>query len=73
MTILYYDDMKPDELRKIVERIKPVVGNDILVLPKNFDILLDCSLDQLVSVKGVVDTAIALKMKLQDPDTEILQ
>ena len=73
MTILYYDDTKPDELRKIVERIKPVVGNDILVLPKNFDILLDCSLDQLVSVKGVVDTAIALKMKLQDPDTEILQ
>ena len=74
MTILYYDDSKPkEELYKIVKGVREVTQDEVLVLPKNFDILLDCSLDQLVSVKGIIDTAIALKMKMTEPTIDIPQ
>lgn len=74
MTILYYDDSKPKEdLYKIVEGVKEVTQDKIIALPKNFDVLLDCSLDQLVSIKGIIDTAIALKLKMTEPDTNINQ
>lgn len=74
MTILYYDDTTPKkELYNIVKQIKNITNDEVLVLPKNFDILLDCSLDQLISVKGILDTAIALKVKLQNPDINIKQ
>ena len=74
MTILYYDDTKPkEELYKIIKGIKEVTQDEVIVLPKNFDILLDCSLDQLVSVKGIIDTAIALKMKMTEPTNGIVQ
>ena len=74
MTILYYDDTKPkEELYKILKSVKEVTQDEVIVLPKNFDILLDCSLDQLISVKGILDTAIALKMKMTEPTNEIVQ
>ena len=74
MTILYYDDTTPKkELYNITKQIKNITKDEVLVLPKNFDILLDCSLDQLISVKGILDTAIALKVKLQNPDINIKQ
>lgn len=74
MTILYYDDNTPkDKLPGIVNSIRDITNDEVLVLPKNFDILLDCSLDQLISVKGILDTAIALKVKLQNPDINIKQ
>lgn len=74
MTILYYDNITPKEqLGKIAKQIREITKDEVIVLPKNFDILLDCSLDQLVSVKGIVDTAIALRMKLEEPSTGIPQ
>lgn len=74
MTILYYDDTKPkEELYKIVKGVREVTQDEVIVLPKNFDILLNCSLDQLVSVKGIIDTAIALKMKLEESTIDIVQ
>lgn len=74
MTILYYDDTKPkEELYKIVKGVKEVTQDEVIVLPKNFDILLDCSLGQLVSVKDIIDTAITLKMKLEEPTINIVQ
>lgn len=74
MTILYYDESQPkEELYKIVKGVREVTQDEVIALPKNFDILLDCSLDQLVSVKGIIDTAIALKMKLEEPSIDILQ
>ena len=74
MTIIYYDESQPkEELYKIVKGVKEVTQDEVIVLPKNFDILLDCSLDQLVSVKGIIDTAIALKMKLEEPTIDIPQ
>ena len=74
MTILYYDESQSkEELNKIAKSIREVTKDKVIVLPKNFDILLDCSLDQLVSVKGIIDTAIALKMKLEEPTIDIPQ
>ena len=74
MTIIYYDESQPkEELYKIVKGVREVTQDEVIALPKNFDILLDCSLDQLVSVKGIIDTAIALKMKMTEPDINISQ
>ena len=74
MTILYYDESQPkEELCKIVNGVREVTQDKVIFLPKNFDILLDCSLDQLISVKGIIDTAIALKMKLEEPTINIPQ
>ena len=74
MTILYYDESQSrEELCKIVKSVKEATQDEVIALPKNFDILLDCSLDQLVSVKGIIDTAIALKMKITEPDPNIIQ
>ena len=74
MTILYYDDThSKEQLYDIVKNIREVTKGEVIVLPKNFDILLDCSLDQLVSVKGIIDTAVALKMKLTEPTNGVVQ
>lgn len=74
MTILYYDESQPkEELYKIVKGVREVTQDKVIALPKNFDILLDCSIDQLVSVKGIIDTAITLKLKMTEPDTNINQ
>ena len=74
MTILYYDGSKPkEELYEILKGVREVTQDKVIALPKNFDILLECSLDQLVSVKGIIDTAIALKMKMTEPTNGILQ
>lgn len=74
MTILYYDNTHPKEqLYDITKKMREVTKDEVIVLPKNFDILLDCSLDQLVSVKGIIDTAIALKMKMAEPTNGITQ
>ena len=74
MTILYYDESQSiGELQKIAESVREVTQDEVIVLPKNFDILLDCSLDQLVSVKGIIDAAIALKADVIEPIDGILQ
>lgn len=74
MTILYYDESQPkEELYKIVKGVREVTQDKVIALPKNFDILLDCSLDQLVSVKGIIDTAIALKMQMLESTTDVIQ
>ena len=74
MTILYYDESQSkEELQKIAEGVREVTQDSVIVLPKNFDILLDCSLDQLISVKGIIDAAIALKANAIEPISEIVQ
>ena len=74
MTILYYDESQSvEELQKIAEGVREVTQDNVIVLPKNFDILLDCSLDQLISVKGIIDAAIALKTGVTEPANGIVQ
>lgn len=63
MTILYYDESQPkEELYKIVKGVREVTQDTVIVLPKNYDILLDCSIDQLLTARSIIDTAISLKM-----------
>ena len=70
MTILYYDERTPKkELYDIAEQLRKVVGKEILVLPKNFDILLDCSIDQLIQVRAMLDVTIQQKIE-QESDTQ---
>ena len=74
MTVIYYDTTYPKEqMYDMVKQVKEITKDEVIVLPKNFDILLDCSLDQLISVKGILDTAIALKLKMDEPTTNIVQ
>ena len=73
MTILYYDSKPKEDLYYIVKGIREITQDEVIALPKNFDILLDCSLDQLVSIKVIIDTAIALKMKMTEPTNGIVQ
>lgn len=74
MTILYYDESQSvEELQKIAEGVREVTQDNVIVLPKNFDILLDCSFDQLVSVRGIIDAAIALKADVTEPANGIVQ
>ena len=74
MTVLYYDDNTSKEhLWEIVKQIKDITKDEVIVLPKNFDILLDCSLDQLISVKGIIDTAVSLKMQMEETSTNLIQ
>ena len=74
MTVLYYDNNTPKEhLGKITTQIKDITKDEVILISKNFDILLDCSLDQLISIKGILDTAIALKIQLETPTTTIPQ
>lgn len=64
MTVLYYDgQISVSKLGNIVKSIKNITHDEVIILPKNFDILLDVSMDQLVSIKGIIDTAITLKMR----------
>ena len=63
MTILYYDESHPkEELDKIAKGVREVTQDTVIVLPKNYDILLDCSIDQLLTARSIIDTAISLKM-----------
>lgn len=70
VVIMYYDSDTSKETMKccadtVVDTLEDV---KVLVLPKKFDLLLDCSLDQLVHVRSVIDTALSLKFKeLQEP------
>lgn len=74
MTIIYYEETKSkEEMYEIVRKVKEVMNDEVICLPKNFDILLDCSLDQLISVKGILDTAISMRIQMESPSTEYLQ
>jgi hypothetical protein len=74
MTVIYYDTTYPKEqMYDMVRQVKEITKDEVIMLPKNFDILLDCTLDQLISVKGILDTAIALKLKMDEPDINIPQ
>ena len=74
MTVIYYDTTYPKEqMYDMVKQVKEITKDEVIMLPKNFDILLDCTLDQLISVKGILDTAISLKIQMEEPPTNILQ
>lgn len=73
ISVLYYDNyvIKAEEVKKMYENMKAVLEEEtrLLVIPKHYDLLLDCSTDQLLSIRSVIDTAIALKIQMESEST----
>lgn len=70
MIILYYDtkEMKSEELQQAVETLRDVSEDNVVAVPKQFDVLLNASLDQLMMVRTIIDTAMAEMIKAQMPN-----
>lgn len=65
MIIVYYDDKdKQENILATIETIKEATKEPIIAIPKNYDVLLNCSFDQLATLKGIIDTALGLKLSL---------
>jgi len=59
MTVIYYStDYPADHLFKLTKVIKKQLGDDVLFVPKDFEVILDCSVEQLESVKTTIEKAI---------------
>lgn len=69
--ILYYDVnvTKPSQLEPLVKQLRDSTDKLVIALPKQYDIMLDCSIDQLYSIRAVIDTAIKLKADKEDGTT----
>lgn len=60
MTVIYYSTIYPaEQLLKLTKAIKKQLGDDVLFLPKDFEVMLDCSAEQLESIKITIEEAIA--------------
>ena len=68
LTIVYYDaNVCPaKDLYDHIKRLGEALGTKIVAIPKQFDVLLNCSVDQLTQLKHIVDTAIAIKLEQED-------
>lgn len=66
MVVIYYDSDTPaaklrSQLQSIREYVKNTFNEDVLALPKNFDILQDCSYSQLMYIRNSIDKALQEK------------
>ena len=62
VSIIYYEEGTPvDRIKEVMEQVTPTLvenGYKVLALPKSFDLLLNCSVDQLLSVRALIDMAL---------------
>ena len=64
MNILYYDDSLPKEnLMKLFRAIQDKAGSDLIAVPKNFELILDCPAERLVEIRDMIDKALEEKQK----------
>ena len=66
--ILYYDDSNKNDFVSVARSLNDVMEDDntkVIAIPKNYDLLLNCSVDQLVSVRALIDTALSLKIQAE--------
>lgn len=61
MVVVYYDKVPVDQLVNMRNHIAQVTDDKVLFIPKDFDILLDCSVSQLQAVKNMIEAAIKAK------------
>ena len=63
MNIFLYDTEKntPETIQKINNYINEKIKDDCIFLPKDFSILLDCSTEQLYSIREYIDICIRKK------------
>lgn len=59
MTLIYYDNNTPKQaLYKILEILKNSFDDDVLFLPKEFDVVEKASREQLLIIKQRIDDAL---------------
>ena len=63
MTLIYYDtkSMPAKDLQSITTIIRDALGDNVLFLPKEFDVFLDASKEQLLEAKKTIEDALTLK------------
>lgn len=62
MTLIYYDIQMPKaDLQVLTEKIREAIGDNMLFLPKSFDVYLNASKEQLISAKNTIEGALKLK------------
>lgn len=62
MTVLYYDSYihESSEMHDIAEKCREALG-DVILLPKDFEVFLDCPTSNLEKIKEEIERAIASK------------
>ena len=62
MTIIYYDlDMPRETMQAVANRVRESLNDEVLFLPKNFDVLMRTPREQLLSAKNAIEAALALQ------------
>lgn len=67
VTILYYDEsscISKEQIHQLLRDMKDRFSDtdtQFIALPKNYDIMLNCSIDQLETVRDIIDSAIRKK------------
>ena len=61
MTLIYYDvNMPQQNLHELSKKLREAIGDEVLFLPKGFDVYLNASREQLISAKNTIESALAL-------------
>lgn len=64
MNILYYDDSLPkDNLMMLFKAIQDKVGPDLIAIPKNVELVLDCPTERLLEIRDMINKALEEKQK----------
>ena len=64
VTMIYYDTVNTDvdRLQSLVDDLREKLPETtVIAVPKDYDLMLDCSIDQLFTVRSIIDTAIQIK------------
>lgn len=62
MTVVYFDTDYPKEhIAHLAEAMKAKLNDEVLFVPKNFEVLIDCPIDTLEAIKAKIEEAIKLK------------
>lgn len=74
VAIVYYQ--KGEQYENTIElakNIKAVIGDDckVICMPKDYDVMLNCSVDQLVTTRNIIEEAIIQKLIEDQPSSSI--
>lgn len=62
MTLIYYDEQLPkQDLYKLCEGIRAILGSEVLFLPKSFSAYLNAPTEQLIAAKNAIEAALKLR------------
>ena len=63
MTIIYYNYNyhRAEEIHNLIKTLKEKLDDEVLCIPKDFDVILNASEDQILSIKNNIEAALKLK------------